>query len=91
MTEKEAIEIIDNMSEQELNDFIFFALKEVEKENQKLKAEIEKKDKQIDLMSKDLAKLNYMQYCNEKNCNYPPCNKEHCIKEYFEYKVEENK
>lgn len=44
MNEEEAREIIDNMSEQELNDFIFFALKEVEKENQKLKTEIEKKD-----------------------------------------------
>ena len=36
------------MSEQELNDFIFFALKEVEKENQKLKTEMKKKDKIID-------------------------------------------
>lgn len=44
MNEEEAREIIDNMSEQELNDFIFFALQEVEKENQKLKTELEKKD-----------------------------------------------
>lgn len=47
MSEEEAREIIDNMSEQELNDFIFFALQEVEKENQKLKTELEKKDKII--------------------------------------------
>lgn len=44
MNEKEVREILDNMSEQEFNDFIFFALKEVEKENQKLKTELEKKD-----------------------------------------------
>ena len=44
MNKEEVREIIDNMSEQELNDFIFFALQEVEKENQKLKTEIEKKD-----------------------------------------------
>ena len=48
MNEEEAREIIDNMSEQELNDFIFFALQEVEKENQKLKTELKKKDKIID-------------------------------------------
>lgn len=47
MNEEEAREIIDNMSEQELNDFIFFALQEVEKENQKLKTELENKDKEI--------------------------------------------
>lgn len=43
MNEEEAKQILDNMSEQELNDFIFFALKEVEKENQKLKTELKKK------------------------------------------------
>ena len=48
MNEEEVRKIIDNMSEQELNDFIFFALQEVEKENQKLKTELEKKDKQIE-------------------------------------------
>ena len=47
MNEEETKKIIDNMSEQELNDFIFFALQEVEKENQKLKTEIENKDKEI--------------------------------------------
>lgn len=31
MNEEEVRKIIDNMSEQELNDFIFFALQEVEK------------------------------------------------------------
>ena len=51
MNEKEAREIIDNMSEQELNDFIFFALQEVEKENQKLKTELKKKDKMIEYMA----------------------------------------
>lgn len=44
MNEEEVREVIDNMSEQELNDFIFFALQEVEKENQKLKTELEIKD-----------------------------------------------
>lgn len=47
MNEEEVRKIIDNMSEQELNDFIFFALQEVEKENQKLKTELENKDKEI--------------------------------------------
>ena len=47
MNDEEAREIIDNMSEQELNDFIFFSLQEVEKENQKLKTELENKDKEI--------------------------------------------
>ena len=51
MNEEEAKKIIDNMSEQELNDFIFFALKEVEKENQKLKTELKKKDKIIEYMA----------------------------------------
>lgn len=55
MNEKEAKEIIDNMSEQELNDFIFFALQEVEKENQKLKTELEKKNKQIEQYQNMLA------------------------------------
>ena len=36
MNEEAVREILDNMSEQELNDFIFFALKEVKKETQKL-------------------------------------------------------
>ncbi len=57
MTDKEAREIIDNMSEQELNDFIFFALKEVEKENQKLKTELKKKDKTIYEIAKSNVKL----------------------------------
>lgn len=57
MNEEEARKIIDNMSEQELNDFIFFALQEVEKENQKLKAELEKKDKIIDLMEDEINKI----------------------------------
>ena len=57
MNEEEAKQIIDNMSEQELNDFIFFALKEVEKENQKLKTELKKKDKIIDLIAEQLAGL----------------------------------
>ena len=55
MNEEEAREIIDNMSEQELNDFIFFALQEVEKENQKLKTELEKKNKQIEQYQNMLA------------------------------------
>ena len=55
MNEEEAREIIDNMSEQELNDFIFFALQEVEKENQKLKADLKKKDKQIEQYQNMLA------------------------------------
>lgn len=59
MNEEEAKKIIDNMSEQELNDFIFFALQEVEKENQKLKTEIENKDKEISKLknnNKDLLR-----------------------------------
>ena len=57
MNEQEAKKIIDNMSEQELNDFIFFALKEVEKENQKLKTELKKKDKIIYEIAKSNVKL----------------------------------
>ena len=57
MNEKETREILDNMSEKEFNDFIFFALKEVEKENQKLKTELKKKDKIIDLIAEQLAGL----------------------------------
>ena len=57
MNVEEAREIIDNMSEQELNDFIFFALQEVEKENQKLKTKLEKKEAIINEMAKQLAKL----------------------------------
>lgn len=53
MNEKEIREILDNMSEQEFNDFIFFALKEVEKENQKLKTELKKKDKIINEYEKE--------------------------------------
>lgn len=37
MKEEEIKEIIENMSEQELNEYIFFALKEVDKKNTKLK------------------------------------------------------
>ena len=57
MNEEEAKKIIDNMSEQELNNFIFFALKEVEKENQKLKTELKKKDKIIYEIAKSNVKL----------------------------------
>ena len=57
MNKEEAKKIIDNMSEQELNDFIFFALKEVEKENQKLKTELKKKDKIIYEIAKSNVKL----------------------------------
>lgn len=57
MNEEEAKKIIDNMREQELNDFIFFALKEVEKENQKLKTELKKKDKIIYEIAKSNVKL----------------------------------
>lgn len=61
MNEEEAKEIIDNMSEQELNDFIFFALQEVEKENQKLKTELEKKDRQLEERTNRIRNL-------EKEC-----------------------
>lgn len=54
MNEEETREIIDNMSEQELNDFIFFALQEVEKENQKLKTELEKKEEWINKLESKL-------------------------------------
>ena len=54
MNEEEAKKIIDNMSEQELNNFIFFALKEVEKENQKLKTELEKKEEWINKLETKL-------------------------------------
>lgn len=55
-----------------------------------LKVEIEKKNKIIDEMAKELVKTNYMKYCNVSNCDYPPCNKEKCIKEYFIHKVEKD-
>ena len=80
MNEEEAKKIIDNMSEQELNDFIFFALKEVEKENQKLKTELEKKDKIIDLMAKSLIGVIFS---DENNVEIIFENKEE-LKQYFE-------
>ena len=94
MNEKETREILDNMSEQEFNDFIFFALKEVEKENQKLKTELKKKDKMIDEMAETLRYYNGMQQeqcfcidiCGEKECDMKNCKE--CIKQYFERKVE---
>ena len=82
MNEEEAKEILDNMSEQELNDFIFFALQEVEKENQKLKTELKKKVKIIDLIAKELVKAHEWFYSEFDNYT-----KEDFIK-YFERKVE---
>lgn len=76
MNEEEAKKIIDNMSEQELNDFIFFALKEVEKENQKLKTELKKKDKMIDLMGEKIFEEGIV-WENKED-----------VKQYYERKVE---
>lgn len=86
MNEKETREILDNMSEQEFNDFIFFALKEVEKENQKLKTELKKKDKIIDLMAEQLAGLAIFDI--EKDEPLILGDKEE-IKQYFKEKVED--
>ena len=85
MNEKETREILDNMSEQEFNDFIFFALKEVEKENQKLKTELKKKDKIIDLMAEQLAGLAIFDI--DKDEPLILGDKEE-IKQYFKEKVE---
>lgn len=52
--------------------------------------ELAVKDKIIDLMAKELSKLNYIQYCNANNCDYPHCNKEKCIKQYFTKKATDN-
>lgn len=76
MNEEEVREVIDNMSEQELNDFIFFALQEVEKENQKLKTELEIKDKMIDLMGEKIFEEGIV-WENKED-----------VKQYFERKVE---
>ena len=76
MNEEEVRKIIDNMSEQELNDFIFFALQEVEKENQKLKTELEIKDKMIDLMGEKIFEEGIV-WENKED-----------VKQYFERKVE---
>ena len=98
MNEEEAKKIIDNMSEQELNNFIFFALQEVEKENQKLKTELKKKDKMIDEMAVKLKQLReaslddcfiLRSYRDIDDCLRTTC--EECIKEYFENKVKESK
>lgn len=94
MNEEEAKKIIDNMSEQELNDFIFFALKEVEKENQKLKTELKKKDKMIDEMAIAIGNepLPTEEYCIFRNFDCPAVggNRDckECVKQYFERKVE---
>lgn len=94
MNEEEAKKIIDNMSEQELNDFIFFALQEVEKENQKLKTELKKKDKMIDLMAIAIGNepLPTEEYCIFRNFDCPAVggNRDckECVKQYFERKVE---
>lgn len=79
MNEEEVREVIDNMSEQELNDFIFFALQEVEKENQKLKTELEIKDKMIDLMGEKIFEEGIV-WENKED-----------VKQYFERKVGEDK
>ena len=94
MNEEEAKKIIDNMSEQELNEFIFFALKEVEKENQKLKTELKKKDKMIDEMAIAIGNepLPTEEYCIFRNFDCPEVggNRDckECVKQYFERKVE---
>ena len=94
MNEEEAKKIIDNMSEQELNEFIFFALKEVEKENQKLKTELKKKDKMIDEMAIAIGNepLPTEEYCIFRNFDCPVVGGNRdckdCIKQYFERKVE---
>lgn len=94
MNEEEAKQILDNMSEQELNDFIFFALQEVEKENQKLKTELKKKDKMIDLMAIAIGNepLPTEEYCIFRNFDCPAVggNRDckECVKQYFERKVE---
>ena len=85
MNEKETREILDNMSEQEFNDFIFFALKEVEKENQKLKTELKKKDKIIDLIAEQLAGLEIFDI--EKDEPLILGDKEE-VKQHFNEKVE---
>lgn len=106
MNEEEAKKIIDNMSEQELNEFIFFALKEVEKENQKLKTELEKKD--IDIIEAKEANRQLSVELQKKDkiinliakelvkahewfySEFDNYTKEDFIK-YFEKKVEEDK
>ena len=81
------------MSEQELNDFIFFALKEVEKKNQKLKTELKKKDKMIELMAIAIGNepLPTEEYCIFRNFDCPAVggNRDckECVKQYFENKV----
>ena len=95
MNEEEAKQILDNMSEQELNDFIFFALQEVEKENQKLKTELKKKDKMIDLMAIAIGNepLPTEEYCIFRNFDCPAVggNRDckECVKQYFERKIEQ--
>lgn len=91
MNEEEAKKILDNMSEQELNDFIFFALKEVEKENQKLETELKKKNKIIDLMAEEIVNyevLDDLDFDNLKE-TFNKLVKEK--KEYFKNKVKESK
>lgn len=91
MNEEEAREILDNMSEQEFNDFIFFALKEVEKENQKLETELKKKNKIIDLMAEEIVNyevLDDLDFDNLKE-TFNKLVKEK--KEYFKNKVKESK
>lgn len=95
MNEEEAKQILDNMSEQELNDFIFFALQEAEKENQKLKTELKKKDKMIDLMAIAIGNepLPTEEYCIFRNFDCPAVggNRDckECVKQYFERKIEQ--
>ena len=55
MTYEEAKETIDNMSEEELNEYVFFALKEMTKKYETAQVEIEKKDNIIALMAKQLT------------------------------------
>lgn len=96
MTDKEIKEAIYNMNEQELNEYVFFALKEMTKKCEGLQAELEKKDKIIDEMAKVLADYKYEEIiCMEVDCEHIELQNEGtcigdkaCIKEYFKKKVE---
>lgn len=101
MTDEEAKEVIDKMSEEELNEYIFFALKEMTKKHETAQAELEKQEKIIDEMAKtiyDYASLEVVINCpaefdgryNMDLCkmNAKDRNCLICIKEYFKKKVE---
>lgn len=79
-----------NLKKIDLNEFIHKFVKPIIKENLILKKENEEKDKQIDLMTEYISKIDIEEEVCMKNktnpewCNEDYTNCKNCIKQYFE-------